>query len=218
MGFQIISDGAVIDATAAGQRAMSVQCSGGTPENPVGCFYFHIQGTLFVNANSNGSAAFRFGLNDYSDAHNSIKIDHLVVNNAGSGTAARFNYVLNASIFTVAVTAGSAGLELDQVQFSQISGAASATDGTAMLIENGYTVFQYHPGDRSGSRKGRPDDQFALREPQHLRLAILQLPGADRRDGGLQQSADQPQLRRRGPAKHGLARRDGEHTLRLGRG
>jgi hypothetical protein len=28
---------------------------------------------------------------------------------------------------------------MDQVQFSKISGAASATTGTAMLIQNGYT-------------------------------------------------------------------------------
>src|SRR5271165_1615926 len=70
-GFQIISDGAVIDATATGQRAMSIECSGGTPDAPKGCFYFHLQGTLFVNANAPGAAAFRFGLNDFSDAHNS---------------------------------------------------------------------------------------------------------------------------------------------------
>jgi hypothetical protein len=44
-----------------------------------------------------------------------------------------------ADIFTVAVTAGTAGLVMDQVQFSRISGAASATAGTAMLIERGYT-------------------------------------------------------------------------------
>ena len=137
-GFQIISDGAVIDATATGQRAMSIECSGGAPDNPKGCFYFHIQGTLFVNANTS-VAAFRFGLNDFSDAHNSAKIDHLIVNNAGSGSGVRYNYVLNADIFTVAVTTGSAGLVMDQVQFSKISGAASATTGTAMLIENGYT-------------------------------------------------------------------------------
>ena len=37
-GFQIISDGAVIDATATGQRALSIECSGGTPNNPKGCF------------------------------------------------------------------------------------------------------------------------------------------------------------------------------------
>ena len=137
-GFQIISDGAIIDATATGQRAMTIECSGGTPDNSKGCFYFHIQGTLFVNANT-WQAAVRFGLNDYSDAHNSAKIDHLIVNNAGSGYAVRLNYILNADIFAVAVTAGSAGLVMDQVQFSKISGAASATTGTAMLIQNGYT-------------------------------------------------------------------------------
>jgi hypothetical protein len=137
-GFQIISDGAVIDATATGLRAMSIECSGGTTANPKGCFYFHIQGTLFVNANTR-EAAVRFGLNDYSDAHNSAKVDHLIANNAGSGSAVRLNYVLNADIFAVAVTAGSAGLVMDQVQFSKISGAASATTGTAMLIQNGYT-------------------------------------------------------------------------------
>ena len=137
-GFQIISDGAVIDATATGLRAITVTCSGGTPDNPKSCFYFHIQGTLFVNANT-WEAAVRFGLNDFSDAHNSPKIDHLIVNNGGSGYAVRLNYILNADIFTVAVSAGSAGLVMDQVQFSKISGAASATAGTAMLIQNGYT-------------------------------------------------------------------------------
>ena len=93
---------------------------------------------MFVNANA-WEAAVRFGLNDFSDAHNSAKIDHLIVNNAGSGYALRLNYVLNADIFAVAVSAGSAGLVMDQVQFSRISGAASATAGTAMLIQTGYT-------------------------------------------------------------------------------
>jgi hypothetical protein len=138
-GFQIISDGAIIDATRTGNRAITIQCGGGTPDSPKSCFYFHMQGTLFVNVNT-WQAGVRFGLNDYSDAHNSAKIDHLIVNNAGSGYAVRLNYVLNADIFAVAVTTGSAGLVLDQVQFSRISGAASATTGTAMLIHNGYTM------------------------------------------------------------------------------
>jgi hypothetical protein len=137
-GFQIISDGAVIDATRTGLRAITVTCSGGTADAPKGCFYFHLQGTLFVNANT-WQAAVKFGQNDFSDAHNSAKIDHLIVNNAGPGYAVRLNYVLNADIFVVAVSAGSAGLAMEQVQFSKISGAASATAGTAMLIENGYT-------------------------------------------------------------------------------
>src|SRR5262249_34205059 len=37
-GFQIISDGAIIDATATGQRALSIECSGGSPQDPKGCF------------------------------------------------------------------------------------------------------------------------------------------------------------------------------------
>src|SRR6516164_2218356 len=45
-GFQIISDGAVIDATAIGKRAMSIECSGGSPDNPKGCFYFSHPGDL----------------------------------------------------------------------------------------------------------------------------------------------------------------------------
>jgi hypothetical protein len=137
-GFQIISEGAVIDATRTGTRAITITCSGDTADAPKSCFYFHIQGTLFVNANT-WQAAVRFGQNDFSDAHNSAKIDHLIVNNAGTGYAVRLNYILNADIFAVAVTAGSAGLVMDQVQFSRISGAASATAGTAMLIHNGYT-------------------------------------------------------------------------------
>src|SRR5271169_1093167 len=141
--FQIIPDGAIIDATGTGQRAMSIECSGGTPDNPKSCFYFHIQGTLFVNADTS-QAAVRFGQNDYSDAHNSAKTDHLVVNNGGSGYGLRLNYVLNANIFVGA--AGSAGLVMNQVQFSSISGAASATQGTAILIENGYTFANTFQG------------------------------------------------------------------------
>jgi len=177
-GFQIISDGAVVDATATGQRAMSIECSGGTPDNPKGCFYFQIQGTLFVNANTS-AAAVRFGLNDFSDAHNSAKIDRLIVNNGGSGWAVRLNYILNADIFTVAVSAGSAGLVMDQVQFSRISGAASATTGTAMLIERGYSFANTIQAiDLEVAQVGLTiNSPYA--NPQHLRVAILQLSDAD---------------------------------------
>jgi len=144
-GFQIISDGAVIDATATGQRAMSIECSGGTPDTPKSCFYFHIQGTLFVNANTT-AAVVRFGLNDLSDAHNSAKIDHLIVNNAGPGLGMRLNYVLNADLSRYAVTTGTYGLYLDQVQFSRINGAASAAAGTALAIMNGYTFANTFQG------------------------------------------------------------------------
>jgi hypothetical protein len=142
-GFLIISRGAIIDGTAihAGP-VLEIICSGGSPAHPKGCFYFHQEGTLFVNANTPDWAV-RFGLDDLSDAHNSAKVDHLIVNNnnaANSGGAVRFNYVLNSDTFVVADAAGGgAGLALEQVQFSRISGAASATAGTALSIENGYT-------------------------------------------------------------------------------
>lgn len=142
-GFLIISQGAIIDATAIHSGpAVEIICSGGSPRKPKGCFYFHQEGTLFVNANTPDWAV-RYGLDDFSDAHNSAKIDHLIVNNnngAGSGGAVRLNYVLNSDMFIVADSAGGgAGLALEQVQFSRISGAASATAGTGLSIENGYS-------------------------------------------------------------------------------
>ena len=142
-GFMIISRGAIIDGTAIRSGpVLEIICSGGSTAKPKGCFYFHQEGTLLVNANT-PDWALRVGLDDLSDAHNSAKIDHLVVNNnsgAGGRGAVRLNYVLNSDIFVVAdVAGGGAGLALEQVQFSRIGGAASATAGTGLSIENGYT-------------------------------------------------------------------------------
>jgi hypothetical protein len=142
-GFLIISQGAIIDATAIHSGpAVEIICSGGSSTKPKGCFYFHQEGTLFVNANTPDWAV-RFGLDDFSDAHNSAKIDHLIVNSnsaASSGGAVRLNYVLNSDMFIVADAAGGgAGLALEQVQFSRVSGAASATAGIGLSIENGYS-------------------------------------------------------------------------------
>jgi len=177
-GFQIISDGAVIDATATGLRAMSIECSGGTPDIPKGCFYFQIQGTLFVNANTSATAV-RFGLNDFSDAHNSAKIDRLIVNNAGAGWGVRLNYILNADIFTVAVSAGSAragdGSGAVLAHFGSGVGDHRHRDADRARLQ----LCKYDPGDRPRSGASRPDDQFALCEPQHLRVAILQLSDAN---------------------------------------
>ena len=140
-GFLIISRGATIDGTAIHHGSvLEIVCSGGTPAKSKGCFYFHQEGTLFINADTPDWAV-KFGLDDLSDAHNSAKIDHLIVNNrnrGGSGGAVRLNYVLNADMFLVADAGGGGiGLALEQVQFSRITGAA--TDGTALLLENGYS-------------------------------------------------------------------------------
>src|SRR5207249_4830304 len=142
-GFQLISRGATIDGTSiADAPVMKILCSGGSPAAPTGCFYFHQEGTLFVNARSSGYAV-AIGMPDFSDAHNSIKIAHLIVNNGGTGAEAggvQLNYVLNAEMFIVGVAAGGGnGIALEQVQFSALHGAGSATTGYALAIENGYT-------------------------------------------------------------------------------
>lgn len=152
-GFRLVSEGARIDGRSiASGPVLDVQCSGGTPASPTGCFYFKEEGTLFVDADTPAYAAV-IGKTDFSDAHNSIKIDHLIVNNASTAAAAgglQLNFVLDSDIFAVADSAGgAAGLALEQTQFSRISGAGSAraTGGTALLFENGFnfanTIFAF---------------------------------------------------------------------------
>jgi hypothetical protein len=143
-GFRLISRGATLDGrTIASGDVLRVQCSGGTPASPANCFYFRQEGTLFVTALTPDYAV-RIGNPDFSDAHNSLKLDHLIVNNASTAATAgalQLNYVLDSDVFAVADTAGgAAGLALEQTQFSRISGAGSAngTGGTALLLENGF--------------------------------------------------------------------------------
>lgn len=145
VGFRLISMGAVIEGTSiSSQPVLEILCSGGNPHAPKGCFYFSEQGTLFVNGNTQGYAVV-IGQPDFSDAHNSIKIDHLMVNNANGGSRAgglQLNYVLSSQIFAVADSAGgAAGIALEQTQITHIAGAgsASASSGTGLLIENGYS-------------------------------------------------------------------------------
>src|SRR5439155_25355598 len=131
---------------------LQVKCSGGTASSPTGCFYFKQEGTLFVNANTPAYAVV-IGKTDFSDAHNSGKLDRLVVNNASTAAAAgglQLNYVLDSDIFAIADSAGgAAGLALEQTQFSRISGAgsAAASGGSSLLLEQGYkyanTIFAF---------------------------------------------------------------------------
>lgn len=144
-GFRVISMGAIIDGKAiSAQPVLEILCSGGTPAAPKGCFYFNEQGTLFVNARSNAYAVV-IGEPNFADAQNSIRIDHLIVNNAAAGAKAgglQLNYVLSSQIFAVADSAGgAAGIALEQTQISHIGGAgsASAKGGVGLLIENGYS-------------------------------------------------------------------------------
>lgn len=152
-GFRLISDGATIDGrTIASGPVLQVECSGGTTASAANCFYFKEQGTLFVDADT-PSYAVAIGKPDFSDAQNSIRIDHLIVNNASTAAGAgglQLNYVLDSSVYAVADSAGgAAGIALEQTQFSRIAGAGSAagTGGTALLLENGYnfsnTIFAF---------------------------------------------------------------------------
>jgi hypothetical protein len=143
-GFRLISQGAVIDGRAiAAGPVLQIQCGGGTPTSPTGCFYFKEEGSLFVNANTSAYAVV-LGKSDFSDAQNSTKIDHLIVNNSSSNAAAggcQFNYVLDSDIYAVCDSAGgAAGMAFEQTQFSRVSGAgtASATGGRGVVLENGY--------------------------------------------------------------------------------
>ena len=152
-GFRLISEGATIDGTSVvSGPVLQVECSGGTPSSPAGCFYFKEEGTLTVTADTPGYAVV-IGKSDFSDAHNSLKLDHLVVNNASTNSAAgglQLNFVLDSDIYAVADSAGgAAGIALEQTQFSRISGAGSAAGagGAAMRLENGSnfanTVFAF---------------------------------------------------------------------------
>jgi hypothetical protein len=133
-GFELISRGATIDGTAVGGPALIIECA-------ADCFYFHQEGTLFVNADTDGPAVV-VGKANFSDPHNSGKLDHLIVNNRNAGaraTGCQFNYVLNWDIDAICVSGGGgSGIDLEQLQFSTLRGAASATAGTAITFGPGY--------------------------------------------------------------------------------
>jgi hypothetical protein len=126
-GFELISHGATV------YGGLTIQCTGS-------CYYFHQEGTIFISGQVPGYLV-TVGKADFSDAHNSIKIDHMIVNNGGSGGAVQLNYVLNSDLFIVADTAGEgAGMDVRQLQFSTLKGAMSSKQGYAMVIEDGYVI------------------------------------------------------------------------------
>jgi hypothetical protein len=143
-GFRLISEAATLDGRAVvSGPVLQIQCGGGSSASPTGCFYFKEEGSLFVNA-STPTYAVVLGKTDFSDAHNSAKIDHLIVNNSSTAPGAggcQFNFVLDSDIYAVCVSdGGAAGIALEQTQFSRISGAGTAqgTGGRSLVLENGY--------------------------------------------------------------------------------
>jgi hypothetical protein len=138
----------------AGETVLVALSGGGTFASPiasVGGSSITLQNALPSGAANNAAVSitsypFVFGTNNFADAHNSAKIDHLLVNNASTAAGAggcQFNYVLDSDIFAVCVSAGgAAGLALEQVQFSRLAGAGTAegTGGAGLVLENGYNI------------------------------------------------------------------------------
>jgi hypothetical protein len=143
-GFRLISRGAVIDGrTIPAGPVLQIKCSGGSPTTPTGCFYFKEEGSVFVEADTPGYAVV-IGTPDFSDAQNSIKLDHLIVDNSSNSPVAdgcQFNYVLDSDMYAICDSAGgAAGMAFEQAQFSRISGSATASGvgGRGIALENGY--------------------------------------------------------------------------------
>ena len=159
-GFELISRGATIDGTAVGGPALIIECA-------ADCFYFHQEGTLFVNADTDGPAVV-FGKADFSDPQNSGKLDHLIVNNRNAGqlaTGCQFNYVLNWDINAVCVSAGGgSGIDLEQLQFSTLRGAASAT--RERRSRSGRAISLPTPSKVSTSKPLRYASPTCRREPR----------------------------------------------------
>jgi len=112
---------------------LQIECGGGTTSSPTGCFYFRQEGTLFVNGNTSAYVVV-VGKTDFSDAHNSAKFDHLIVNNASTAAAGggcHFNYLLDSDVYAVCVATGGGGRPRARTGpvFSRISGAGTA-EGT----------------------------------------------------------------------------------------
>lgn len=130
-GFQLISQNAFLDGTSiADTPVLRIDCSTDA------CFYFHVSGPLTVLARTSAYAVV-VGRPDFMDAHNSIKISSLIVNNNGKGGGTQFNYVLAGDIYINSVSAGTSGLTLNQTVFTKISGALSGGK-VSLSLENAY--------------------------------------------------------------------------------
>ena len=160
VGLEVQGNGAIIDGTAipfeGDTMIMWVHCSGGTPQAPKACFYFHLAGTLHVYANRPHGWAVWFGNLDLSDAHNSMKVDHLDVNNAAYDAGGTFlGYVFNADLDIIS-NGGDRNFAfwIQQLQFSVLKGAAGTPSGWGIFwgTEGGYNIsntiegFGFEPG------------------------------------------------------------------------
>jgi len=162
-GLRLISEGAVIDGrTIVSGPVLQIQCGGGTTGSPTGCFYFKEEGTLFVNGNT-ASYVVVFGKPDFSDAHNSAKIDHLIVNNASTAAGAggcQFNYVLDIDLYAVCVSSGGAPLSRSNSREFPVPGRPRAPGGEEWCWKTVTTSAT--PSSPSTSKSRRPACRLPL--------------------------------------------------------
>ena len=160
-GFRLISDGAVIDGrTIASGPVLQIQCGNGTSSSPTGCFYFREEGTLFVNGNTPAYVVV-VGKTDFSDAHNSAKFDHLIVNNtntAPAGGGCQFNYVLDSDVYAVCVAAGGAAQAEQPAERVRLVAGAEQTAALQLGDQAFGDVFQVvRQCGRTQPEAGQPD-------------------------------------------------------------
>ena len=175
-GFELISRGATIDGTAVGGPALIIECA-------ADCFYFHQEGTLFVNADTDGPAVV-FGKADFSDPHNSGKLDHLIVNNRNAGahaTGCQFNYVLNWDIDAVCVSAGGGIRHRSRAAAIQHpSRRRLRNNGDGDHARAGLYLCQHLRRDRPRSLCCVHFRHISANHEQHLDFALSQLPNRSR--------------------------------------
>ena len=127
-GFRLISEGATIDGRSiAAGPVLQVQCSGGMPGQPAGCFYFkeggravrHLPNTPAYAVVIGNDRFFRCAQHDQARPPERQQREHRLPRAGGC----QFNYVLDSDFWAACVSAGgAAGLALEQTQFSRISG------------------------------------------------------------------------------------------------
>ena len=168
--------------------------------SPADCFYFKEEGTLFVLADTPDYAVV-IGNDDFSDAHNSIKLDHLNVNNEYRFRGRRLPVQLRArQRFLGGLRFGRrrcrAGSRADAflADFRRRHGAGHRR--ARARARKWLQLRQYVFRSRSGSVADLSQHHDHPRRTEYVRVAVFRLHDRGRCDGQHAQCADQPDFRR----------------------
>jgi len=213
-GFQIISDGAILDGRSiSGAQTLRIECGGGNPGRPDG---------LLLLPNPRHAIRQR----QYVGSRRPVRPQRFL-------GRAQFGEDRPPDRQQRRPRLGSAAelhLERRHLRRGGVGRISRARDGSGAVLAHfgrrvsdhrhpdadraGLKLRKHDPGDRPRGRANRSDDQLALREPQHFRVTLLQLPDADRCKRRLQQSAGQSQLRRCIATEHGELDRSRELPMK----